>query len=149
MYMIGFDGDKDGAFEVHAGYATDPAKDAKVEQESKWVADRISAVRTQLSPGLSPQIYSTQDPVLFKTPKDPVQFRSDHSSFQRLGIPACVVTHNFFPDQRSPTRKADANPNYLTALDTEVDYSYAAGIARLVAGAAVLTMNLEPTKQFR
>ena len=145
MQMIGFDGDKDGAFEVHAGYAND----ARVEQQSGWLAHRISAVRTQLSPRLSPQIYITNDPLLSTSHGDPVQGRSDHASFQQWGIPACVVTENFFVDQQSSTPKSDPNPHYRTALDTEVDYSYTADIARLVAGAAVLTVNPEPTKQFR
>jgi hypothetical protein len=114
-------------FEVHVGHKNSPA----VEKRSLKLAQQIEKLVPQVAPNLkSPQIYTTPDA------GDP---RSDHSSFQQVGYTACLVSEDLFMGPPEIPRPGVNNPNYHTARDLQVDFEYAADIARLVAAAAWIT----------
>ena len=130
MDMIGYNVKPPRSFEVHVGYSPAP----EVEARSLVLAERINRLAPKLSPDLElPQIY---------TQPDPAEGRSDHASFHDHGYAACITSEDFFagPQPDSPT--AEPNPNYHKDKDTFVDLEYAADIARVVAGAALITANL-------
>ncbi|MDJ0715206.1 MAG: M20/M25/M40 family metallo-hydrolase [Prochloraceae cyanobacterium] len=128
--MIGYRKEKHDIplpFEVHVGHKNSPA----VEKRSLKLAQQIEKLVPQVSPKLkSPQIYTTPDA------GDP---RSDHSSFQQVGYTACLVSEDLFMGPPKKVMPGVNNPNYHTARDLQVDFEYAADIARLVAAAAWMT----------
>jgi hypothetical protein len=114
-------------WEAHAGCASR----SDVEQKSLELCELLRQSASSVSNGLEPvQIYRSPDPA---------DGRSDHSSFQSLGYPACVISGDFFagPDPESP--EAEGNINYHTRQDTFVDENYACQIARVVAAASWVT----------
>ena len=132
MDMVGYRGNREvppRPVEVHVGYQ--PSAD--VEARSRVLADMIAKLAPKVSPHLKPvQIYPNPE-----TPDigDPAAGRSDHASFHERGYAACAVSEDFFPPSSQP------NPDYHKHTDKDVDYSYAADIARLVAAAALLAAN--------
>ena len=130
MDMIGYRSNDDRAprpFEVHVGYA--PSKD--VEERSLVLANRITRVTEQVSPGLvRPQVYRDSDPAAG---------RSDHASFQERGYAACAISEDFFVGPHATSPEAQPNPNYHKPADEVVNLEYAADIARAVGAAALIT----------
>jgi Zn-dependent M28 family amino/carboxypeptidase len=131
MDMIGYTGGQEQReFEVHVGCRSNP----QAETNSRPLAWTIEDAVGQLSARLNrPQIYP-------RVPKDydPLDNRSDHSSFQRQGYRACVICedgHNG-PLATSPPHRE--NPYYHRQSDKQIDYGYAAEIARVAAAAAIL-----------
>jgi len=133
MDMIGFRGQSSPtsrAFEVHAGFAAAPG----VEARSLALARLVSEAVAQVSPGLNaPQVYPDA-----LGGSDPAAGRSDHSAFQERGYAACVLCEDFFAGPRPDSPAARPNPNYHRNTDKQIDYEYAADIARAVAAAALL-----------
>ena len=124
MDMIGYNVHPPLTWEVHAGCASR----SDVEQNSLELCELLRQSVGPVSDGLEAvQIYRSPDPA---------DGRSDHSSFQSLGYPACVISGDFFagPDSESPD--AEGNINYHTRQDTFVDANYACQIARVVAAAS-------------
>jgi bacterial leucyl aminopeptidase len=132
--MIGYNREAPRTFEVHAGFL--PSAD--VQERSRVLAQRIVRTAQQVSPDLpAAQIYLSTGPL----ERDPAEGRSDHSSFQRVGYPACAATEDFFAGPQ-PGSAPEPNPNYHTTSDTFVDVDYAADIVRAVGAAAWVTANL-------
>ena len=133
MDMIGFrqqDADLSRNFEVHSGFPDVPA----VEESSLALGQLLHDVVEQVSPGLnSPQIFPDSPGGL-----DPAEGRSDHSPFQERGYAACVTCEDFFVGPQPDSPPAEPNPNYHTGADKQIDYDYAADIARAVAAAALM-----------
>lgn len=133
MDMIGFrqqDAELSRNFEVHTGCSVDPA----VEESSLALAQLVHDVIEQVSPGLDPPQIFPDVPGGF----DPAEDRSDHSSFERRGYAACVTCEDFFAGPLPDSPEAEPNPNYHTEADREIDYDYAADIARAVTAAALM-----------
>lgn len=134
MDMVGYNRQPPRTFEVHAGFLGS----SEVEERSLALARRVGRMANEVSPGLEPpQIYSSSGP----QDRDPADGRSDHSSFQQVGYPACAVTEDFFAGPVGAP-EAEPNPNYHMTSDTFVDERYAAEIARAVAAAAWVTATM-------
>jgi bacterial leucyl aminopeptidase len=133
MDMIGFrqqDAELSRNFEVHTGFPANPA----IEERSLALAQLVYDVIEQVSPGLNlPQIFPD-----VPGGSDPADDRSDHSPFQQRGYAACVTCEDFFVGPQPDSPPAEPNPNYHTAADKQIDYDYAADIARAVTAAALL-----------
>lgn len=133
MDMIGFRGQQSPpsrAFEVHAGFAASPNIEARSLALARFVGDAVA----QVSPGLSaPQVYPDAP-----SGSDPAAGRSDHSPFQERGYAACVLCEDFFAGPKPDSPEARPNPDYHRNSDRQIDYEYAADIARAVAAAALL-----------
>ena len=132
MDMIGFRRQETESrdFEAHAGFAVAPA----IEERSRALAQLVHDAVLEVSPNLStPQIY----PNLPGGP-DPAAGRSDHSAFQQRGYAACVLCEDFFVGPGPDSPPAQPNPNYHKDTDRQIDYAYAADIARAVTGAALI-----------
>lgn len=126
MDMIGYDRQPPSHFELHAGFPfIDLPNAADVEAGCARLASLVEHL-CDVSPSLPPaQVFSAFD--------DPAGGRSDHTSFQAAGYPACLATQDFFPGHGSD---GELNPNYHRSTDTEINARYAADIARVVAAAA-------------
>jgi hypothetical protein len=124
--MIGFNRSDPRSWELHAGHRADP----DVEATSLRLAAELHDLTALVSPKLSPpQIYHSG-----LSGGDPADGRSDHSSFQSRGYPACLASEDFFA---GPTGTVpEPNPDYHRRTDTFVDPEFAADIARVVAAAA-------------
>lgn len=133
MDMIGFrrqESDPSRNFEAHAGFAVAPA----VEERSLALVQLVHDAVLQVSPNLNtPQIY----PNVPGGP-DPAAGRSDHSAFQQRGYAACVLCEDFFVGPKPDSPQAQRNPNYHKNTDKQIDYDYAADIARAVTAAALI-----------
>ncbi|GIE99565.1 M20/M25/M40 family metallo-hydrolase [Paractinoplanes rishiriensis] len=132
--MIGFNRSGPRSWELHAGHRTDPG----VESASRQLAGELHHLTALMAPELEPpQIYHSDLPG-----GDPADGRSDHSSFQLRGYPACLASEDFFagPAGTDP----EPNPDYHRSTDTFVDPEYAADIARVVAAAAFLRATTAP-----
>ncbi|HSE18964.1 MAG TPA: M20/M25/M40 family metallo-hydrolase [Pyrinomonadaceae bacterium] len=131
MDMIGFR--QPGAplsrnFEVHTGFFEAPL----IEERSLALAQMVNDAVAQVSPCLNPpQIFPD-----IPGAADPADGRSDHSPFQQRGYAACVTCEDFFVGPKPDSPEAQPNPNYHTGLDKQIDYEYAANIARAVTAAA-------------
>jgi len=68
---------------------------------------------------------------------DPMNGRSDHSSFLANGYPACVVTEDGTMGPLDTSPKPKTNDDYHKKTDRTVDPWYAAQIARVVTAAAI------------
>jgi Zn-dependent M28 family amino/carboxypeptidase len=133
MDMIGYR--KAGAspfeFEVHVGYPPDQ----NIEDRSFVLGRLIQGVAARVSPSLSQlQIYPNRE----EDGDDPAAGRGDHGSFHERGYAACVLSEDFFAGPRADSPAATPNPNYHQNADREIDYEYAAAIARAVAAGAIL-----------
>jgi leucyl aminopeptidase len=129
MDMIGFNAAPPRDWEIHAGFQSSPAMEARCRR----LAELLAAVAPQAAPGLpTPQIYDS----LTLPNGDEADGRSDHTSFQAQGFPAVAVSEDLFPDGRSAP---DGNPNYHKKEDLKIDSDYGALIARAVAAAAWLS----------
>ena len=104
---------------------------------SRPLVERVRDVARLVSPSLvndfSPQMYPLEGRF------DPAAQRSDHRRFHEHGHPACMISEDHFWDEGDPNPDPQYNPNYHKSDDEDIDYAYAAEIARAVAGAAVLT----------
>ena len=126
--MVGFDAVPGRAFELHAGFSTDP----DVQAASVALAGLVAAMAAQLSPAMpAPQVYPGPDGT-----RDPAEQRSDHFSFQLFGYPACLASEDFFAGPGPDAPAPDANPDYHLPTDTAVATTYARDIARAVTAAA-------------
>ena len=136
MDMIGFrrqEAQPARNFEVHAGFAVAP----DVEARSLVLAQLVREVVPQVSPNLdTPQVY----PDVPGAP-DPAADRSDHAAFQQRGYAACVLCEDFFVGPKPDSPNAQPNPNYHKNTDKQIDYEYAADIARVVTAAALQAAN--------
>lgn len=115
-------------FEIHTGF---PAN-AAIAERSLALGHLVHDVVEQVSPRLNPpQIYPN-------TPggPDPASGRSDHSAFQQRGYAACVACEDFFVGPKTDSPAAQPNPNYHKDTDKQIDYEYAADIARAITAAA-------------
>lgn len=138
MDMIGHNAVAPPTFQIHAGFL--PSSD--VQARSKALGELLQSVVRQVAAELP-------EPRLFQSGpggpahRDPAENRSDHSAFHQRGYAACAVTEDFAfgPSFDDPT--AEVNPNYHRLSDTadQVDYEYAAAIARTVAAAAWVSAN--------
>jgi bacterial leucyl aminopeptidase len=120
--MVGFvpAGD-DRRFELHYGHLADPA----VESRSEPIA-KLLAAAAKLFDGIG-------DAEIYRSPTDPADGRSDHTSFQERGYPAILVCENFFGGPIGQPAGPPNNPNYHSANDTGIDGVYATAIARAAA----------------
>lgn len=117
-------------FEIHTGFAVAP----DVERRSLTLAQLVQQAISQVSPSLNaPQIYPDAP-----GGPDPAAGRSDHSAFQERGYAACVMCEDFFAGPRPDSPAAQPNPNYHRNTDKQIDYEYAADIARAVVAAALI-----------
>ncbi|HEY0019450.1 MAG TPA: M28 family peptidase [Longimicrobium sp.] len=133
MDMIGYKSSQN-ILEVHAGY-TNSSMESEVQGHSLVLASVIKDLQPALAPGLKVQVYPGED-----DKRDVAQGFGDHTSFHEAGIPACLVTENFFTGPGT-IGLAEPNPNHHLPEDRpeHLDLEYAAGIARVVAGAAWYT----------
>jgi bacterial leucyl aminopeptidase len=124
--MIGY-ASSESIFELHAGFEDDEW----VQAESLELAARVSAMCGELAPRLSPEIYPGVN-----DKRDVGEGFSDHTSFHLHGFPACLITENFFTGPGTITLK-EPNPAHHLPEDEmdNLDFEYAADIARVVAGA--------------
>lgn len=90
---------------------------------------------------VSPSLVNPKSPQMYPRPGgfDPAETRSDHRRFHEHGYPACMISEDHFYDYGDPHPDPQYNPNYHESDDENIDYVYAANIARAVAGAAILT----------
>jgi bacterial leucyl aminopeptidase len=88
----------------------------------------------QLIAGIGTKVQGLLRPEVSAQPKDPMATRSDHASFLRGGMPACLVMENAL--SAKCTDICTCNDLYHTANDLKVCPEYAATIARVVAAAA-------------
>jgi hypothetical protein len=129
MDMIGYNVVAPRTCEIHAGFLTSPAVQAK----SAVLAERVRRLVLAVAPTLGTmQLYLSSPGSV-----DPAEGRSDHAPFQARGYGACVATEDFFVGPGSAP--AEANPNYHRKTDTLVDLTYAADIARSIVAAAWVT----------
>jgi len=136
MDMIGYNREPPLTYEIHAGSDVD-----EVQNLACALAERIVRLSEEISPNLPrPQIILNTG--LAKKDKDPAYNRSDHYSFNVVGLPACLTIEDFFADPRPGSPQSEPNPDYHKRSDTFVDPEYAADIARAVAAAAWATANL-------
>jgi hypothetical protein len=126
MDMIGYTSKPKPEFEVHAGYATLGAANAKA-------AAARSIEQVELIKHLRPIVTNLHGVQTFTDRFDIGASRSDHSMFHGAGYPGCWVTQDFFPEQEP---SGDLNPAYHTRYDSRIMADYATQIARLVAAAA-------------
>jgi hypothetical protein len=84
-----------------------------------------------LSPGLAVRSFPVPN-----CDRDPAAGRSDQTSFDVRGFPACYVSEELWKEDCSGAMYP--HPTYHRASDTSFDVDYAAAIARAVAGAAWL-----------
>ncbi|MGI8806992.1 MAG: M28 family peptidase [Acidimicrobiales bacterium] len=127
MDMIGHDVVPGPVFELHGGFSPS----TEVQARSLNLVRTVAAMRAQVAPRLRvPQIYPAG------SEHDPAEERSDHFSFQSQGYAACVACEDIFPGPGSAPGTPDANPNYHHPGDTDINASYAADIARMMAAAA-------------
>lgn len=137
MDMIGYNKDKrDRTFEIHAGH-----KNAKIRDSSLQLAKLLESSSQSLGKLGKAQIYKglssgTGEPDEGDRDKyDGAIQRSDHWSFQTHGYPSVVVSEDLFINVPKIEHKADSNPQYhqITDKDIEIDQSYVADIASMVA----------------
>ncbi|HEX8248189.1 MAG TPA: M28 family metallopeptidase, partial [Pyrinomonadaceae bacterium] len=135
MDMIGYRGNQPAnarRFEVHAGFESSGA----VEKRSLDLAKILDKIYKTLSPNLAAQqVYPDFES---GTGADPAAGRSDHAPFQERGYAAIVVSEDFFAGPKFDSPGAQPNPNYHKPGDRQIDYEYAADIARVIAGAALI-----------
>jgi bacterial leucyl aminopeptidase len=128
--MIGFDALPGRTFELHAGFTPSAA----VQKLSIRLAELVAAQVSRVAPALPPaQLYPSADGA-----PDPAEGRSDHSSFQLSGYPACLASEDFFVGPAPSSPAPDPNPNYHSPGDTVVKASYASDITRAMTAAAWL-----------
>lgn len=144
--MIGYASTRN-IFEVHAGYEgrveQTKAEEKKVrdtQKRSLEMAALIERLQKEFAPGLQVQIYPGEN-----DKRDVGEGFSDHTSFHQVGIPACLITENFFVGPGS-IALSEPNPNHHLPEDLpeHLDFEYAANIARVVAAAAWYTA-ISPT----
>ena len=111
----------DRRFEVHCGHVADPA----VERRSEPLALLVAAA-AKLFDGVG-------DAEVYRSPTDPADGRSDHTSFQSRGYPAILVSENFFGGTVTNPGGPPNNPNYHSANDVEIDAAFTTAIARAAA----------------
>lgn len=112
MDMIGYDSDKDGAFEIHAGTREGPLGLARL------MVQTLKTFEIKLTPDLL---------------ESGATNRSDHASFWRHNYPAVLVIED---SEYGATN--DFNPHYHSVSDTlaNLDLSYLKRIAQAVIGTA-------------
>jgi hypothetical protein len=112
MDMIGYDSDRDGAFEIHAGTREGPIALARL------MVNTLKTFEIKLTPDVL---------------ESGATNRSDHGSFWRHNYPAVLVIED---TEYGATN--DFNPHYHSVNDTlsHLDLSYAKRIAQAVIGAA-------------
>ena len=139
MDMIGFRGNQEATarrFEVHAGF---PASET-IEKRSLDLAKILEKIYGSVSPNLAAQqVYPDHES---GDGDDPAAGRSDHAPFQERGYAAVVVSEDFFAGPKFDSPAAQPNPNYHKAADRRIDYEYAADIARVIAGAAIVAAGI-------
>lgn len=120
MDMIGYDGNSDGAFEIHAG----------VRESSLKLANLLVETLQRYEIKLAPEVAEAG-----------ASNRSDHASFWSRGYPAVLVI-----EDTGYGESDDFNPYYHTTADTldKLDLSYAKRLAQVVIGAAAQLA--EPTQ---
>jgi hypothetical protein len=128
--MIGYNVAAPRTCEVHAGFLSSPAVQAK----SAIVAERVR----RLAPSVASTLGAMQLYLSSAGARDPAEGRSDHAPFQARGYAACAATEDFFAGP-GPSAPAEANPNYHRTADTFVDLAYAADITRSIVAAAWVT----------
>lgn len=112
MDMIGYDSDKDGVFEIHAGTREGPLALAQL------MVNTLKAFEIKLTPDVL---------------ENGATNRSDHAAFWRYNYPAVLVI-----EDSEYGKTDDFNPYYHSVNDTldKLDLSYAKRIAQAVIGAA-------------
>ena len=125
-------------FEVHYGVSSSRTSNSRLELRSRAVCE---VVRTMFGQLLDNQLLSfgAEAMQVYSSP-DPAAGRSDHGSFHNVGIPAVVVSEDFFADEGQP---AAENPAYHQNTDTMIDPVYTCSIARILT-ASLLNLSLIP-----
>ncbi|MGE0135673.1 MAG: M28 family peptidase [Dehalococcoidia bacterium] len=127
--MIGYDVRPHRTFELHAGFRSWPA----VQARSLALARTIAQLVPQVSPALPrPQLYPAPGEL------DPAEERSDHYSFQLQGYPACLASEDLFAGPGPGAPEEEMNPQYHLPTETTINAEYAADIVRVVTAAAWL-----------
>lgn len=136
MDMIGYNREPPVTYEIHAGSDVD-----ETQNLARALAERIVRLSEEVAPNLpAPEIFMNTG--LAEEEKDRAYTRSDHYSFNVVGLPACLTIEDFFASPRPDAPQSEPNPDYHKRSDTFVDPGYAADIARSVAAAAWVTANL-------
>lgn len=135
MDMIGYRGEQATGtrrFEVHAGFPPSQT----IERRSLDLAALLDKIYKTVSPGFAAQqVYPDYES---GDGSDPAAGRSDHAPFHERGYAAIVVSEDFFAGPKFDSPDAQPNPNYHKAGDRQIDYEYAADIARVIAAAALI-----------
>lgn len=119
-------------YEIHAGCSTS----ADVTESSRQLAELCRDVATVVAPKLAA-------PEIFADAQDPADERSDHSSFQVHGYPACVLSEDFFGARRPDNTPEVLNPDYHSMRDKTISAEFAVELTRVVTGAAWLLANAD------
>lgn len=139
MDMIGYRGNQPanaGRFETHAGFPPSVV----IQNRSLDLAAILDKIYKTVSPNLaSQQVYPDFES---GDGTDPAAGRSDHAPFQERGYAAIVVSEDFFAGPKFNSPGAQPNPNYHKSADRRIDYEYAADIARIIAGAALIAADI-------
>jgi leucyl aminopeptidase len=139
MDMIGYRGNQTAnarRFEVHAGFAPSRA----IEKRSLDLARILEKIYKTVSPNFaSQQIYPDFEA---GDGADLAAGRSDHASFHERGYAAICVSEDFFAGPKFDSPGAQPNPNYHKAGDRQIDYEYAADIARAIGAAALIVAGI-------
>lgn len=133
MDMIGH-GSRHDIYEIHAGYEEENGENApstELQNNSRDLAEYVRRLVPEVAAGLKTEIFPESDE------RDPAQGFSDHTSFHRVGIPACLISENFFGPPGG-TGLGEPNPAHHLPEDMpgKLDFIYAAQIARVVTTAA-------------
>jgi hypothetical protein len=121
--------------EIHSGAA---AGGAATELASRALADVVAAAAASAAPTLAIERYAGTT--------DPAAGRSDHASFHERGVPAVVVSENFFAGPTPTSPPASGTRQYHmpgdTLADADHDSAQAAEIGRAIATAALTLAGL-------
>jgi hypothetical protein len=130
--MIGHNQTAPPTFQIHAGYL--PSAD--VQERSVVLGERLQQLVATVAPQLPvPRLFRSDGPAAHQ--RDPAENRSDHSPFHQRGYAACAVTEDFAFGAPFDDPTAEINPHYhrLSDQSEQIDYEYAAAIARVTAAA--------------
>jgi hypothetical protein len=124
-----------GPFEIHGAGSRDfPGSYGSSNDLTALVKTTAGEVSTDLLPQLYP---------LPGKSYDPAAVRSDHASFHFHDWSACMVAEDLFPEAGQPESIKPKNPAYHSPGDLSVNKSFAADVARAVAGAAWKVASLD------
>jgi len=127
-----------GYMEIHVGLPTQLSR-TQTARQSEHIAQLIYKSYTQLNPR------TIKEARPFIGDKDPAIDASDHSSFHAIGVPAVVVSENYFIEHDK------SYPNYHLSKDApgnakvKLDMDYASDMARIVLAGGLCLIPSPPS----